>query len=119
VAIRDGRPRIGRISTGFRPAQGIDEEFGGLLQVQNGKAEVVDSLGYRHTVSVAPNAAHQRRAAHVSREPIYPYRVRCMRLLCASDALSTAKANWHAVDAGWRRLPRRLARKRSRQRTGS
>ena len=66
MAIRDGRPRIGRISTGFRPAQGIDEEFGGLLQVQNGKAEVVDSLGYRHTVSVAPNAAVERRRAALS-----------------------------------------------------
>jgi hypothetical protein len=50
VAVRDGGPRIGRISTGFRPPQAVDEKFGCLFQVQNGKAEVVDSLGYRHTV---------------------------------------------------------------------
>jgi hypothetical protein len=34
---------------------------------------------------VPHNAAHQRCAAHVSREPIYPYRARCMRLLGDCD----------------------------------
>src|SRR5688572_16581195 len=67
VAVRDGRPGIGRISTGFRPPQAVDEELGCLFQVQNGKAEVVDAFGDRHTVSVAPNAAVQRpRAARSS-----------------------------------------------------
>jgi hypothetical protein len=72
MAIGDGRPRIGRISTGFRPAQAIDEELGGLLEVQNDKAEVVDSLGYRHTVSVAPNAPLERRGHESNSPALYP-----------------------------------------------
>jgi hypothetical protein len=37
-----------------------------LLEVQNRKAEVIDSLGYRHMLRVAPNAAVERRRAALS-----------------------------------------------------
>jgi hypothetical protein len=69
MPVRNSGARIGRISTGLAPPQAINEELGRLFKVQHCKAEMIDSLGYRHTLRVASNAAVERRRAALSSAP--------------------------------------------------